>query len=117
MYAGICGPGTICGYGPPTGTVPLNIPVWLNAVAGSYPVCDISGFLVEFFDSNEEGMRVDCLYRRGRAGRPRGGGATGPLSRLWVGPPGRPRGGDRPPCTRGPPARDLVANLKKKNYI
>ena len=45
MYAGICGPGTIPGYGPPTGAVPLNIPVWPNAVAGSYPVCDISKYV------------------------------------------------------------------------
>ena len=39
-------PGTIPGYGPPTGAVPLNIPVWPNAVAGSYPVCDISKYVV-----------------------------------------------------------------------
>ena len=45
MSAGICGPGTIPGYGPPTGAVPLNIPVWPNAVAGSYPICDISKYV------------------------------------------------------------------------
>ena len=45
MYAGICGPSTIPGYGPPTGAVPLNIPVWPNAVIGSYPVCDISKYV------------------------------------------------------------------------
>ena len=39
------GPGTIPGHGPPTGAVPLNIPVWPNAVAGSYPVCDISKYV------------------------------------------------------------------------
>ena len=42
---GICGPGTIPGYGPPTGGVPLNIPVSPNAVAGPYPVCDISKYV------------------------------------------------------------------------
>ena len=41
----MCGPGTIPGYGLPTGVVPLNIPVWPNAVAGSYPVCDISKYV------------------------------------------------------------------------
>ena len=45
MSGGICGPGTIHGYGPPTGVAPLNIPVWPNAVAGSYPVCDISKYV------------------------------------------------------------------------
>ena len=44
--------------------------------------------------SNEEGMGVKGLYKGGRAGRP--------------------RGGDRPPGARAPPARDLVANLKTK---
>ena len=38
-------PGTIPEYGPPTGAVPLNIPVWPNTVAGSYPVCDISKYV------------------------------------------------------------------------
>src|SRR6185369_10663594 len=33
------------GYSPPTGAVPLNIPVWPNAVAGSYPVYDISKYV------------------------------------------------------------------------
>ena len=42
---GICGPGTIPGYGPPTGGAPLNIPVWPNAVVRSYPVCDISKYV------------------------------------------------------------------------
>ena len=45
MYAGICGPGTIPEYGSPTGAVPLNILVWPNAVAGSYPVCGISKYV------------------------------------------------------------------------
>ena len=45
MLAGLCGPGTIPEYGPPTGGAPLNILVWLNAVAGSYPVCDISKYV------------------------------------------------------------------------
>jgi hypothetical protein len=58
-------------------------------------------------------MGVECLYRRGMAGRPRG--ATGPLSRLWSRPTGRPRGGgDRPPLHARAPVRDLVTNLKKK---
>ena len=45
MLAGICGPGTIPGYGPPTGGAPLNIAVWTNTIAGSYPVCDISKYV------------------------------------------------------------------------
>ena len=40
-----CVPGTIPGYGPPTGGVPLNIPVSPNAVAGPYPICDISKYV------------------------------------------------------------------------
>ena len=45
MQAGAYGPGTIPEYGPPTGGAPPNIPVWPNAVAGSYPVCDISKYI------------------------------------------------------------------------
>ena len=50
-----------------------------------------------FSGSNEEGREA------GPTGRPRGG-ATGPPVARW--------GGDRPPFF----FRDLVANLKKKNY-
>ena len=53
----------------------------------------------------------------------RGGGATGPLPRLWAGPSGgRPWAGRQAPVARptGDRAfffsRDFVANLKKKNY-
>ena len=81
---------------------------------------------MEFSDSNEEGMGVGCLYRGAWPGRPRG--ATGP-------PVARGGRGDRPPVAPvggghrspereaiGPPfiffsVMDLVANLKKKNYI
>ena len=51
-----------------------------------------SEFFVEFLGSNEEGMGVECLYRGASPGRPKEG-ATGPLSRLWARPTGRPRGG------------------------
>ena len=57
-------------------------------------------------------MRVECLYRRGRAGR-REGGDRPPVAPVG-GPPGRPRGGDSPPVARTLAVRDLVANLKKK---
>ena len=61
------------------------------------------------------------LYRGGVPRSPEGG-RQAPLPRLWAGPIGRPRGGDRPPVARwgaiGPLFffRDFVANLKKKNY-
>ena len=53
-------------------------------------------------------MRVECLYKSGRAGRPGGGDR----------PPCAPVGG-APPVARGgvavaPPARDLFVNWKKK---
>ena len=80
---------------------------------------------MEFLGSNEEGMGVECLYKGVRAGRPRGG-RQAPLSRLWVGPPGA-RGATGPPVVRGggdrpllhprAPARDLFANLYKKEKI
>ena len=54
------------------------------------------------------------VARGGATGPPvaRGGGGQAPLLRPWAGPIGRPLGGDRPPFF----SRDLVANLKKKNY-
>ena len=64
--------------------------------------------------SNEERMGSRA-YIGGRAGRPRGG-RQAPVSPVG-GAPSRPRGGDRPSYPYAPPARDLVANLKKKNYI
>ena len=51
---------------------------------------------MEFLGKNEEGMRVECLYRGGS--------------------PGRPRGGRQAPFHFFS-AMDLVANLKKKLHL
>ena len=62
-------------------------------------------------------MRVECLYRRGRAGRPRAtalGRASPPPVAPVCGAPGRPMGGDRPPFHPRAPGQGPRCKFKEK---
>ena len=67
--------------------------------------------------------RLQGLYR-GAEPVTRGGGATGPPCRPWVGPSSRPRGGgcrpwggDRPPLPPRAPGQGPLCKFEEKNYI
>ena len=78
---------------------------------------------MEFSGSNEEGMRGVDPYIRGGTPVARGGGATGPPAAPVGWAQRSPEGGRQAlpvACWGGRHApffsRDLVANLRKKNY-